>query len=90
MKRYDIHIETGFYSSGEIRSAGMRLSTINGDYVLFTDAEADKHAALKELAAEVLPYIRPASFLREIKGISTFEENEALYAKLKSITEGPV
>lgn len=50
-------------------------------------AQADKHAALKELAAEVLPYIRPASFLREIKGIGTHEESEALYAKLKSLTE---
>lgn len=39
---------------------GNRISEITADgrYVLFTDAQADKHAALKELALEVFPALR--------------------------------
>lgn len=69
MKRY------GLNEFGQLDSE----SQAGGDYVLFTDAQADKHAALKELAAEVLPFVSQYTF--------GYKAAEALRKKLLALTE---
>jgi hypothetical protein len=57
----------------------------DGEYVLFTDAQADKHAALKELAAEVLPLIHGR--VCDDNECFACEKWEAMLAKLRALTE---
>lgn len=75
MRRYNIDLLGNEYESSI------------GDFVFFTDAQADKHAALKELAAETLPYLE---LLFKLGDGEDNEKDRAILAKLKSLTEGPV
>lgn len=63
----------------------------DGNYVLFTDAQADKHAALKELALLVLPHVKHTDACDQSNIGSLCDCGKfALISKLKFLTEGPV
>lgn len=72
MKRYDV---------GALSITGGEWECKDGHYVRYEDAQADKHAALKELAVEVFPA------LRDVVDAGKYG---ALRTKLRALTEGPV